>query len=652
MKKKLFKKVLTLAVAGAMVLGMTVPTLAATTITESTGTLNIVKYDMTAAEKTDADLIKGTGEALTTEELSNLGLSGHEMQGITFAYIKVGDVAQYEFLTGEEGSQEEEEELVYSISSALEAILKQYGDLNGGQYGTDDDIQYVIIDGDTSTHYYTSDDLVTAMAAAVATYDGQNALYNMAKDVDTTVTTGSNGTATVNDLAVGLYLVVEVQVSPEVTTTTDPFLVSIPMTNSSGTGWNYNVWVYPKNKTDTELVPDKEVAVEDGDSADTVSALTSNTLTYTVLAELGTITTEATYYDELIFTDTLSAGMDYSTVTGGTYDVKVQIYAPDSDGSFSSTVIPTYTWSSYGTSDSDYFNFTVTTTASGNKTATLTFNAAGLKAINAPTYSGYYILVTYTVYVSDPTALTYGDTGNNNKVTVTFSRTSSEKDSHEDEAKVYYYGIDLTKLFDGGSTGTFSSVQFTLQDADGNYIVSDTSTTIGEKDTIPGKYYVTGTSTTDDTENNTTRFTPDSDSGHIYIYGLSAGTYTLTEVQTATGYNLLEDPITIIITETSGAEYTPGTYTWNYSTETGSWVYGSWSDPEDEATATVDEKTTGMEASGNSGDALVMIEINNTKGFTLPLTGGMGTMLIVIIGAVIICLAVVVGNRSKKRKAA
>ncbi len=41
-----------------------------------------------------------------------------------------------------------------------------------------------------------------------------------------------------------------------------------------------------------------------------------------------------------------------------------------------------------------------------------------------------------------------------------------------------------------------------------------------------------------------------------------------------------------------------------------------------------------------------------SKGFTLPLTGGMGTMPIVIIGAVIICLAVVVAGRSKKRKAA
>ncbi len=41
-----------------------------------------------------------------------------------------------------------------------------------------------------------------------------------------------------------------------------------------------------------------------------------------------------------------------------------------------------------------------------------------------------------------------------------------------------------------------------------------------------------------------------------------------------------------------------------------------------------------------------------SKGFTLPLTGGMGTMLVVIIGAVIICLAVVVAGRGKKRKAA
>ena len=47
----------------------------------------------------------------------------------------------------------------------------------------------------------------------------------------------------------GLYYVSETDAPANVTTKTDPFLVSLPMTNVEGNDWIYDVHVFPKNKT-------------------------------------------------------------------------------------------------------------------------------------------------------------------------------------------------------------------------------------------------------------------------------------------------------------------------------------------------------------------------------------------------------------------
>lgn len=52
---------------------------------------------------------------------------------------------------------------------------------------------------------------------------------------------GSNGR-----LGVGLYLVTETETPADVVPSA-PFLVALPLTNPSGTGWMYQVYVYPKN---------------------------------------------------------------------------------------------------------------------------------------------------------------------------------------------------------------------------------------------------------------------------------------------------------------------------------------------------------------------------------------------------------------------
>lgn len=62
-------------------------------------------------------------------------------------------------------------------------------------------------------------------------------------------TTDLDGKVTFSDLSLGLYLVKVTKSNENVTHETAPFLVSIPMTKVDGTGWLYNVTVYPKSQT-------------------------------------------------------------------------------------------------------------------------------------------------------------------------------------------------------------------------------------------------------------------------------------------------------------------------------------------------------------------------------------------------------------------
>lgn len=65
----------------------------------------------------------------------------------------------------------------------------------------------------------------------------------------TQIETTADGTASFTNLAVGFYVVIETKTPDKVTAPAAPFIVSVPMTKADGSGWLYDVHVYPKNKT-------------------------------------------------------------------------------------------------------------------------------------------------------------------------------------------------------------------------------------------------------------------------------------------------------------------------------------------------------------------------------------------------------------------
>ena len=238
------------------------------TIDESRkGSLTIYKYDLTNAEKDGVwdssyvstgafdqtgvnDVLGGVGSTLGNGETGY----GYAIKGVEFRYIKVADIIQ--FSESEAASRPDDHvEVLYAIDQTTGAeFLKALGLDNGaGRYINADML-------DTSKYYYQSDVLIHALAASLEANATtvKNALekYASANGSAAMPLTNEYGKTQAENLDLGLYLVVETKVPEMVVSTTDPFLVSLPMTSVGGTNatdggtrWIYDVTLYPKNLT-------------------------------------------------------------------------------------------------------------------------------------------------------------------------------------------------------------------------------------------------------------------------------------------------------------------------------------------------------------------------------------------------------------------
>lgn len=119
--------------------------------------------------------------------------------------------------------------------------------------------------------------------------------------------------------------------------------------------------------------------------------------------------------------------------------------------------------------------------------------------------------------------------------------------------------------------------------------------------------------------------------GHLYFEGLKPGTYTLKETAAPDGYNLLVEPITVKI---------------------------DWTDPDAAGVDAAVVAAGGFSLGEGSNDGWVMtpngaefnITIVNNAGATLPSTGGMGTTIFYVLGAVLVAgagIILVVRSRMK-----
>lgn len=195
------------------------------------------------------------------------------------------------------------------------------------------------------------------------------------------------------------------------------------------------------------------------------------------------------------------------------------------------------------------------------------------------------------------------------------SKTPGE-DHIKDQAIVYSFSIDVTKVDGNNTTTKLEGVHFDLY----KYSGSAESPTESELKGSEGKKINTADLVTDD-------------KGKITVNGLENGKYYLVETKAATGgYNLLKAPVKVVIAQ-------------KYSVEKNTTVTKDAEGNVTSTTTVVNKTFTGGD--NNSGTYSVTIE--NRKGFTLPKTGDIGTAMFLIIGIGGMLAAVYIMLRGRKR---
>ena len=624
---KLLHRLSALAMTAVMALsisgGASAADAATATIDTSRSTsLTLYKYDLTGAENDgvwDSQSYVSTGIA---DEQINTALSQYAIQGVEFSYRKLADLSIYKGTTAD-GHQETVP--LYAFTENTKSGSKETMDFLSALGLTTNDAYRTDHDGKQNrVWYFKSDTLIEALDHALTTNSTstKDALekYMAANGGTTMPETDENGYSKVDGLAQGLYLLVETKVPENVTSTTAPFLVSLPMTTVDGSTWNYDLTLYPKNETgnptlektvreskaDTGKNAGKSDDITDG-YAHTATASDGDVVEYQVISTLPTITSPATALTTYTFVDSLSKGIQYNKD-----DVKIEFFKDtactdrvavwkEQDGKFT-------------TSYTDY------SSESGSQ-MTITMTESGLAEINAATtvydpatsllrgYSNLTMRITYTCTVNSDATVVYGDSGNPNDVTLTWKRTNTEYyDTLIDDCHVYTYGLDLTKKF-SDNNGNFDNVKFLLKNATDNYYVQ------AELNKSEGVYYVTGHT---EKEADATKFSPMSgevNHGKVMVKGLEDDSYIITEVATDSGYTLLKENITIDI---MSSDSTTICSVCGKALKT--------------ATAKVNGKDVTMNENNGSVSALVPLAVTNTRGFDLPKTGGKGNALIYGLG--------------------
>ena len=569
--------------------------------------LSIYKYDITKASEDgvwDAESYVSTG--LHDDAVIDK-LSKYAIQGVEFTYLKVADVT----MSNEVVDGQRQVGVLYGFdnSERSNAVLSAIGLTAADAHKTEGGI-----------NYFTSDALNNKLAAALAANatNVKNALEAAVKNGGVAMTeTDATGHTSASGLEQGLYLVVETRGPENVTSTCNPFFVSLPMTTVDGGEWIYDIVTYPKNQTGN---PDLSKAVRESKNstgkhngsltdikdgyAHTATASVGDVVDYQILSTLPTITSKASSLSEYTYVDTLSRGIRYNK-----QDVVIEFFK---DAGCTDKIT---TWGE------DSGKFTVVYDDTQNS-MTIKMTEAGLSEINESEgvyvdsvkrgYSDCAMRITYAATLTADAKM--GDADNPNEVVLTWKRTNTTYyDTLEDCCHVYTYGVDILKQFSDGK-GNIQNVKFNLHnDTDNCYIIADL------KD---GVYYAKGIASK---KADATTFIPNG-SGHIIVKGLEDDSYSLTESATDKGYVLLKEAVKIIIkTAESGQCEKCGAKLLT-------------------ASATVNGKDVSM----TDGNAILPLTVVNNPGFDLPKTGGYGTWMFTIGGVTLLGAAAFIVIRSRK----
>lgn len=257
--------------------------------------------------------------------------------------------------------------------------------------------------------------------------------------------------------------------------------------------------------------------------------------------------------------------------------------------------------------------------ASGNLTSgqDLTISFSDLKA--AATAAGVKltsdskVVVTYKAKLTDKAE--YKATGNTNEVKLVYSNNPMTEDkgtSESDKVADYVFGLDVTK------TASDDSQKKLVAGFKVKMIEEGTTSVTGDK-------WLTSTGGLTSDADDAGVFTTSETDSKVFIPGLVAGKYEITECTTPAGYNSIS--FTIVVTPT-------------YNETTGE-LTG--------LTVTPSSNMVTSELGENVTSTRIPITIENKKGSGLPLTGLNGVTFTWIAGGAVLCIGVAHLIRSRKQ---
>ena len=607
---KKIHRVLAMLMAAIMALSLITTAFAEPTIDPGKkASLSIYKYDITKASKDDAwDAESYVSTGLHDDAVVDK-LAKYAIHGVEFTYLRVADITMNSEVV--EGQRQVGVLYGFDSSERSNAVLSAIGLTAADAHKTE-----------SGVNYFTSDMLNNKLAAALTANATtvKNALEAAVKNGGVAMAeTDTTGHTSASNMEQGLYLVVETRVPENVTSTCNPFFVSLPMTTVDGAAWNYDVTVYPKNQTGN---PTLEKTVREaknstgkntgsltdikGGYEHTVTASVGDIMDYQIVSTLPTITSKASSLSEYTYVDAMSKGIRYNK-----NDVVIEFFK---DAGCADKITA---W------DENSGKFAVAYDDAAN-TMTVRMTDTGLSEINEAAtvytdsvkrgYSDCTMRITYAATLIADAQM--GDADNPNEVELTWKRTNTTYfDTLKDCCHVYTYGIDILKQFSDNG-GNVRNVKFRLHnDTDDVFVIADL------KD---GVYYAKGFAAK---KSDATTFIPNAQ-GHIVVKGLEDDAYSLTEIATDKGYVLLKDAVKIVIkTAENGTCEQCGAKLLT-------------------ASATVNSKDITM----TEGNAIVPLTVVNNPGFDLPKTGGYGTWMFTIGGVVLLGAAAFIMIRSRKHK--
>ena len=653
---KKFKKLLVGLLAGAMMLGSMsatafaadasakMPTIDTTDTTgkPKTGSLTIHKYEYNGTDTAN----KGTGSETDT---ANKG-TGSETD------------------TANKGTGSETDTANKATGSETDTVPEGAKPLAGAGFTL-----YKVADVKDLTSYYSKNP--TDLPSVDSYFSNEEIDSSKVKATVREVITNANGIAEFKNLDLGFYVVIETTTPDKVTTPADPFLVSIPMTTVNGDNWLYDVHVYPKNKTTYGSV----TLEKKGNNTTALSGVTfvlqkqngtgwtkvtknekNNSDLSLVTNSEGKITVEGLSQGTYRFIETDRGTNNYGYIMDGakTYEFVVGsdgkiTYGGKTENNITITVNnekpdmtkqvkdrKTGEWkqdADYNVGDMVPYKITVDVPSNITKLKEFTLTDTpknlddkindklnpmkvacdnadvkteaysvakddehGFKITFIPAkmgdYAGKQLVITYKAELLSTAVTT--TVGNTNSAKLEYSnkilpgQDDPDKDYIENTTTVYTFKLQVLKKAESEGGDPLENVEFDLYKevpaGTANAIPEDAAKAAGLDS---AKTWL---------KINTESLKTDAN-GEVFQKGLANGTYYLVETKTVAGYNLLKAPVKVEL----NIEYkTNGTHT-----ET----------------------------------------IINKKGFTLPITGGMGTIAITALGVALAFAGVLIIGASRKK---